>query len=86
MASPSVKARDLKDNIKTYGFEKGVVHTLELLLDEYAGHRQHMRELTDIAARCIENIDRFLVVGESLQKEIQKIRREREQHDDGSSC
>jgi hypothetical protein len=81
----SVKARDLRENIKSYGFEKGVVHTLEQLLDEFAGMRQHLKELTDLTSRCIDNMDRFTTVGDSLVKEIEKIKREGKQHDE-SAC
>jgi hypothetical protein len=81
----NVRARDLRDNIKSMGFERGVVHTLELLLDEFAGIRQHMRELTDLTSRCIDQIDTFIRVGDGLTKEIETIKREGKQHDE-SSC
>ena len=85
--SGPVRARDLRANIKELGFEKGVVSTLELLLDEFAGYRQHMRELTDLTARCIDQIDRFVTVGDKLKREIDEIKREGKQHDDlGSEC
>jgi hypothetical protein len=81
---PLIKARDLRDNIRIYGFEQGVVLTLEALLDEYAGHRQHMRELTELASQCIDHIEKFLAVSDSLTKQIDKIKRERDQHDEST--
>lgn len=81
-----VRARDLRENVKNYGFEKGVVYTLELLLDELAGYRQHLKELTDLTAQCIDQIDKFVSIGDGLKQDIEKIKREGKQDGDGSAC
>lgn len=78
---PFVRARDLRTNIKDYGFENGIVVTIEQLLDEFAGYRLHMRELTDLCARCIDQIDQFTVLGEGMKAQIETIKRVREQDD-----
>lgn len=80
---PLVRARDLRIAIKEMGYEKGVVHTLELLLDEFAGMRLHLRELTDMTSRCVEQIDRFVHIGDGMMRDIEKIKREGKQYDDG---
>jgi hypothetical protein len=61
------------------GFEKGVVHTLELLLDEYAQTRQHMRELTELVQLCINQIDNFVNIGQGMQRKLDQIARDKEQ-------
>lgn len=78
-----IRARDLRSNIQQYGFENGVVITLEQLLDEFAGYRQHFRELTDLTASCIDQIDKFIALGEGMKAQIETIRRERSAHEDG---
>lgn len=80
---PPIRARDLRQNIRDYGFEQGTVVTFEQLLDEYVQHRQHIRELTRLVSQCIEQIERFLAVGEGLRREIETIKRVGEQ--DGES-
>lgn len=79
---PQIKARDLRTNIKEWGFEKGVVLTVEQLLDEFAGYRQHMRELTDLVAQCVDQIEKFIAIGDGMKRDIDKIKREGKQHDE----
>lgn len=70
-----IKARDLRDNIKTMGFERGVVHTLELLLEEFAAHRQYLQTLAENQASCIESLSRLTEVGGDLMRRLMEIRR-----------
>lgn len=79
---PLIRSRDLRVNIKEMGYEKGVVHTLELALDEMADLRLHMRELTELVGRCIEQIDRFVQIGDGLQRRIDEIKRVEDQNDE----
>lgn len=82
---PNVRARDLRANIKEWGFEKGVVTTVEQLLDEFATHRQHMRELTTLVSQCIDQIERFIAIGDGMKRDIDKIKREGKT-DDSPAC
>ena len=75
MAAP-VRARDLRDNIKTYGYEHGTVITLELLLDEFAEMRQHMRQITELLAQAIDNVQTLANVSEGMSKHIDQIKRD----------
>jgi phage-related minor tail protein len=77
-----VRSRDLRSNIKEWGFEKGVVITVEQMLDEFAGYRQHMRELTDLVAKCVDQIERFITIGDGLRADIDRIKREGKHDDD----
>ncbi len=78
MAAP-VRIRDLQYNIKEYGFERGIVVTFTALLDEYAEHRQHMRDLTELCARCVDEIEKMVSVGSEIKQKLDQLKRERDQ-------
>ncbi|HEY4385340.1 MAG TPA: hypothetical protein VGN34_12850 [Ktedonobacteraceae bacterium] len=70
-----VRARDLRTNIKEYGFEKGVVQTMEQLLDEFAAHRQYLAELREIVDKTIDQMNVFVKLGEGLQTRVDELKR-----------
>jgi uncharacterized protein Yka (UPF0111/DUF47 family) len=78
---PLIRARDVRVNIAELGFEKGVVASLEHLLDEYAETRQHLRELTEMVARCIDEVQKMIYVGDGLRRSITEIKRVQDQGD-----
>lgn len=82
-----IRARDLRDNVKVYGFERGMLITLEAILDERVQEREHIRELTDLVARCIDQVERMINVGDAMShkmQDIERIRQQGDQHDPGS--
>ena len=79
---PIVRARDLRTNIHEMGFEKGVVHTLELFMEEYSQHRQHMRELTELVSQCIDQVEKMVHVSSAMSETMQQIRRDAERGDE----
>lgn len=81
-----IRARDLRTNIKEQGFEQGVVRTVELLLDEFAGLRQHMRELTELVSQCVDQISRLAEVGSRMKDTIDTIKRTGKQSDGDTTC
>lgn len=80
--SGPVRARDLRANVKELGFEQGVMTTLELLLDEYSTHRQHMRELTQLVDKCIDQLGVLLSAAHGLKLQLQELKRTKEQGDE----
>jgi hypothetical protein len=76
-----VRARDLRENIKDMGYERGVVRTLELLLDEFAAYRQYLQRLADIQNSCIDQIAQLANVGSGLAEHIKAMRRSEEQYE-----
>ncbi len=70
-----VRARDLRANIKEYGFEQGMVRTFEEFLDEYAGHRQNIRDLAQLLAQCIDNVEMMTKIGEGMKETITELKR-----------
>ena len=56
MSAGSTRGRDLRRNIAELGFERGVVTTLELHLDEFISLRQSMTELAKIQNDIIDSL------------------------------
>jgi hypothetical protein len=79
---PPIRARDLRVTIKEMGFEKGVVHTLELALEEMAGIQQHLRDLTELSAQCVDQIAKFIQIAGGMREVIDRIKRSHEQGDE----
>jgi len=79
-----VRARDLRSAIRELGFEPGIVNTLERLLDEFAQHRQQQRELTELVNQCVTELEKFLQIGDGLRREIERIKKTRDQTDEVS--
>jgi hypothetical protein len=79
---PPIRARDLRENIKAMGFEKGVVHTLELMLDAQVELRQHILAVTELCDKCIDELGKLIHVGGEMRKVIDTIKRERQQGDE----
>jgi len=76
-----VRARDLRANIMEFGFEQGMVHTVERLLDEYAQTRQNLRELVSLVDKCIEEVSKMVQIGTAMRTQIEQLKRTREEGD-----
>lgn len=74
-----IRARDVRSAVKELGFERGVIHVLELICEERAGDRQTMREIVEMMGQVVNNIDRMVQVGDAMGVQIQEIKRRDEQ-------
>ena len=74
-----IRARDLRTNIAELGFEKGVVVTLEHLLDEQAGMRQTLREMAELLSTCINQVERMVNAGSAMAEKLKQMERDSEQ-------
>lgn len=74
-----VRARDLRANIIEMGFERGVVHTLELLLDEHVQTRNQMRQLAELQNDTIDQVGKFLTMGEGIRRKVDQMQRDKDQ-------
>ena len=74
---PLTRARDLRTNIKEMGFERGVVETLERMLDEMAEMRQHTRQLVGLVDACIQEIEKMVTIGGKMHETVQQMIRDR---------
>ena len=72
---PQIRARDLRDNVKTYGFERGMHITLEAILEERVQEREHMRELTALVAQCIDQVANMVQVGDAMKSKLEDVKR-----------
>jgi hypothetical protein len=77
-----VRARDLRSNIREMGFEKGVVHTLELALEELSQLRQHLHACVEIQSQLVDQVNRFISIGDVMSKKIDQLKRDKEQGND----
>lgn len=77
-----VRVRDLRDNIKTYGFEKGTVTTMEALLEENIAMRQAVVSLTKMVDGLIDQFGTVLAGTDVMRKQLESLRRADEQFHD----
>jgi hypothetical protein len=75
----SVKARDLRVNIAAQGFERGVVHTLELALEDLSALRANLRDATEVIQLMADNVEQFLKISEGLRTQLEMVRRRPQQ-------
>jgi hypothetical protein len=76
-----IKASDLQTNIKEHGYERGVVITLNLALEELSAMRVLMRQLTELQSQLVDRVGEFMQIGAGLQREIDTLRRGQEEVD-----
>lgn len=80
-----IRARDLRENIKLYGDIKGILVTLEHLLDEFAAHRSYLRELAEQQNQLVDMLRHNLSLAEQLHKNIQDVSRLMDQGESNES-
>jgi hypothetical protein len=61
------------------GFEKGMVHSLERLLDEMAGWREDIRQLVELTAQCIDGVEKLNQINDGMKRKLDELRRIRQQ-------
>jgi hypothetical protein len=76
-----IRARDLRHNIAEMGFEKGMVHTMELLLEEFSEHRQNMRSLAQMMDLCVKQIETMVEVSDVLKHMVVEVQRQVQEKD-----
>jgi hypothetical protein len=81
-----IRARDLRVNIAELGFEKGVVHTLELALEDLSAMRQNLHDAAETMQLMSDNLEQFLKISEGLKTQLDMVRRRQQQDEpDGKS-
>lgn len=71
----TVRARDLRVAIKDMGFERGVVHVLELMLEEQGEMRQTLRMFGEVCEGCVGQVEKMVQIGTGMQHIIDDIKR-----------
>lgn len=77
-----VRARDLRVAIREMGFERGVTHTLERLLDEFAAMRSTQRSHVELTDQLVNNVTTFLHIGVTMRDQIDALKRSRDSTDE----
>jgi hypothetical protein len=75
----SVKARDLRVNIAEMGFGRGVVHTLELALEDLSALRGNLRDAAETMQLMVNELEKFMKVATTMGQRIDEIRRRQQQ-------
>ena len=75
---PIVRARDVRANIKEYGFEHGVVLTLEGICEEQSGIRQHMREVVEMLDGVLNQLQVLHRFGDALKNKMDQMKRDQD--------
>lgn len=76
-----LRARDVRDYVRQYGVEQGLVNALCKLCDENASHRQALVEMAKMLHQCIESLDRMTTVGDHMQTKLTELERARTQYE-----
>jgi methyl-accepting chemotaxis protein len=71
----AIKARDLRENISTMGFERGVVHSLETAIEEINALRGNMRDAAEVISNMVDQMDRFLNISDGIQSKLNMLER-----------
>lgn len=82
MSRAPVHARDLRQNIKDYGYEMGTTVTVEMMLEEQVGMRDTIRMLTDMVVRLVDNTEKLNLLNDGLKAKIESIKRVDDNNDE----
>lgn len=81
----TIRARDLRVNIAEMGFERGVVHTLELALEDLSALRANLRDAADTMQLLADNLEQFLKISDGLRIQLDMVRRRQQGDEDGQT-
>jgi hypothetical protein len=73
---PLIRARDLRVIIKEMGYEKGIVHVLELVLEQQVELQQNMRTVAELADRCIDELGKLIAIGGQMKQTVDQLHRD----------
>jgi hypothetical protein len=71
----AMKARDLRVAVKDMGFERGMMHTLELTLEELNELKQHQMQLVELVDMCIKQVDVMVQFGDAMKSALEELKR-----------
>ncbi len=75
-----VRARDIRRTIMEMGFEKGVVHILELMAEENISTRQDMLTMAELQSTVVESLGELNVINDGMAKQINEMHRKEDQY------
>lgn len=72
-----LRAREVEDQIKRRGFEKGTVWCLQTLAEQQIALQQDMRALAEIVDKMADITQSFAGVAENMKIAVEKLNSER---------
>jgi hypothetical protein len=75
-----LRARDVRDYVRQYGVEQGLVNALCKLCDENASHRQALVEMAKLLHQCIDSVDRLTDIGTGMRDKLTELERKELQY------
>ena len=73
---PLIRARDLRTAIKDMGFEKGMVHTMELMLEQQVEMQQNLRTTVELVDRCMDELGKLIAIGGQMKQTVDQMHRD----------
>lgn len=81
----TLRMRDVRQHISNMGFDKGLVHCMELLIEENIGLKQNMVALAELQQQVIASLDKFNTIGTSIADQLDELKRKGQQYEQVSS-
>lgn len=69
-----MKTREIRDRIKTMGFERGAVYCLEAINEELIQTRRDLNELASYLDKMTDSMSGMMVVAERMKETIDRNR------------
>lgn len=69
-----MKTREIRDRVKSMGFERGVVYCLEAINEELLQTRRDIRELATYFDKMVDSMNGITTVAERMRDVIDKSR------------
>ena len=81
---PLIRARDLRVIIKEMGFEKGVVHALEIALNSRQRCTDIMCMMSRVGVtRCMDELGKLIAIGGQMKQTVDQLHRDIKGNVDG---
>lgn len=70
----ALKAKDVREYVHTLGFERGIVRSLEGLIEEHAQTRRDLQELGSIMSGMADQLQVAVNVYTDVQQAVEKLK------------
>lgn len=74
-----MKTREIRDRVKSMGFERGAVYVLEALNEELLQTRRDIRELAHHFDKLVDSMNGVMTVAGRMKETIEKFERPAEE-------
>lgn len=78
-----LKARDIENELKSRGFERGTLYVLQTLAEQHAQHHKDLMTLARYFDQMVNSMDGMMNVAGAMKEALDKIGREKAEPDLG---